>query len=733
MISQRSLSIQASFAIAMGILGAVLNHLAVPPLPCLPLYMGGVAYLSVLLMLGWRWGLLVAAITALGLLGKGIMWLPLLETSVIALLMGRWQLRPWLASLVFWLVLGMPFMAGAGRSVAGVDWPILGSGMLAAGLNGLFNILLAELLVGAMRAADTQSLADQLMHRLVLFAVIPTLGLSMYFNYSEVRTSLSQRVQRLDHGLGLARERLDEHVADVTRHLERVAVRAGTLSGAGDASAMGGLLDDTFFVQPGLLTLIIADSHGIIRAGYPSQLPDGRGAGAAGMSIADRDYFKAVQATGRPYVSDVFRGRGFGNDPIIAVAVPMPLADGQRGVVEASLALSGLTTLVKGVSSLEHGVSSLILDRQGRTVYADAGLGLGFLAPPPPALASILRQPQLKPDGFKDSDARPYLFGAEFVRHKQANATRWQIVQLYDLRSDIVQFTLRTVLRLVVALLLLLVARVLAGRFAERLLAPLAQLNRVTESLNLLDIGRILPVVVERAPREVTDLLRTFNAMVARLAKSQLEIMNGQAEREQLNRQLEQHNLELEHKVHERTEELRQKAVLLEQLSITDALTGLYNRRHVMRELGREWRRAKRFGTVFSVLMLDIDHFKCINDGYGHPAGDAVLRTQADFLRTTLRETDVVARLGGEEFVIILPGTDHATAEPFAERIRAGIAEQCCEFQGQVLRWTVSIGVVDSRAPELVDEQGMIALADKALYQAKHSGRNRVCSLPQAT
>jgi diguanylate cyclase (GGDEF)-like protein len=162
----------------------------------------------------------------------------------------------------------------------------------------------------------------------------------------------------------------------------------------------------------------------------------------------------------------------------------------------------------------------------------------------------------------------------------------------------------------------------------------------------------------------------------------------------------------------------------LRHLSQRDALTGLYNRAEWTRQLESQHRWLGRFGEPFGVLMIDIDHFKKINDTMGHAAGDAVLLSVAQVLTASAREVDVIGRLGGEEFGVLLPRAEPMTVRRAAERLRQMIGEAETSWRGQPIRLTVSIGAAlcleADESPSHVLER-----ADRALYQAKHNGRNR--------
>ncbi|MFZ5561462.1 MAG: GGDEF domain-containing protein [Pseudomonadota bacterium] len=162
----------------------------------------------------------------------------------------------------------------------------------------------------------------------------------------------------------------------------------------------------------------------------------------------------------------------------------------------------------------------------------------------------------------------------------------------------------------------------------------------------------------------------------------------------------------------------------LEMLAHTDTLTGLLNRASFMQRLAEECARQARNRRAFCVMMCDLDHFKQVNDRYGHPAGDAVLARLGELLRDTVRQPlDIPARLGGEEFAVLLPETDLEAARGVARRLAAGLRRQAFESGGQRFTVTLSIGIVESAGG---DGEKALRLADANLYQAKAEGRDRV-------
>jgi len=164
----------------------------------------------------------------------------------------------------------------------------------------------------------------------------------------------------------------------------------------------------------------------------------------------------------------------------------------------------------------------------------------------------------------------------------------------------------------------------------------------------------------------------------------------------------------------------------LEKRATHDGLTALFNRQTLMEHLEKECRRCQRYGGMICVVMMDLDHFKSVNDKYGHQAGDAVLRMVGGKMKANVREVDFVGRCGGEEFIVVLVGTDANGGQVWADRFREIIATTPVPLDGgHVLNVTASLGVAAASGEKATSHE-IIAMADAALYRAKHSGRNRV-------
>lgn len=237
----------------------------------------------------------------------------------------------------------------------------------------------------------------------------------------------------------------------------------------------------------------------------------------------------------------------------------------------------------------------------------------------------------------------------------------------------------------------------LAYLFGHALVRPVRRLSQEAARVAGGNLDVDIPVT---GLSEVSYLTQVFNHMVSSLRQGREKLSDA-------NKALVETNKELH------------------QISITDGLTGLLNHKHILELLDREISRSRRYGHSVSVLMLDIDHFKNVNDTYGHQTGDTVMRRLADLFYDAIRENDLVGRYGGEEFLILLPDSDIQSGVQTAQRIRKKVQDLEIETSGGNVSVTVSIGI--SSYPQYgPDANSVICAADAALYRAKSNGRNQV-------
>jgi diguanylate cyclase (GGDEF)-like protein len=255
------------------------------------------------------------------------------------------------------------------------------------------------------------------------------------------------------------------------------------------------------------------------------------------------------------------------------------------------------------------------------------------------------------------------------------------------------------------ALLGLGVSLVLLSGLYRLVVSPVRTLQRVARRIEEGDLEARVPPLGEG---ELGQLGETLNNMASALRAGRDD---------------------LERKVAERTSELRAANERLETLAVTDGLTGVYNHRRFQEALAQEALRSARNARPFSVVMIDVDHFKRFNDTHGHPAGDDLLRRLCVALKGELRASDMLARYGGEEFAVILPDTSREVALQVSERLREAVETKVDAPGG--LRVSISLGLA-TFAEDGETPSALLIAADKALYAAKRSGRNRVVAAPEA-
>lgn len=281
--------------------------------------------------------------------------------------------------------------------------------------------------------------------------------------------------------------------------------------------------------------------------------------------------------------------------------------------------------------------------------------------------------------------------------------------------------------------------RLVANEFIVTLLIALGEFAALSYLIvrPLRTIGRALDSGVDAEGRIVYDIPKVSHDEIGRLAlqfnflRDQLNAANDKlkSRMEFADEQLRRSNVILKNQ----SEELQRMNQELLQLSVTDALTGLFNRRHIESTIDREMDLTRRHGNPFGLILIDIDHFKNVNDNYGHVVGDKVLRHVAQTLSHELRSGDVVGRIGGEEFVVVCRHLDMYQSIEVAEKLRALVERTPYVDEQLTVRITVSIGVATftPRDNMIGTANAYLHAADRALYHSKRNGRNRVTHVLQ--
>ena len=529
---------------------------------------------------------------------------------------------------------------------------------------------------------------DTVRSKILAFAlavtVIPT-GLTAWISYTQNRNALEEKISQelLSASAQTAREMdvwLKERLYDLRVFASSYEVSENLARGATGSKTEGRLNDYLNSVRERFSDyeeLVVLDSQGRMVAS------------SAGQPRAFRlpDNWKSELSATNAVVGEALWDQSLGMG-ILLVAVPVQRADGRLlGALAARLNLSGA----------KDGLLTFAPGKYGQIYLIGSG---GNLIVNSLTTSAELMRLSLKPSVLerltkREGAVQTYesVSGVEVLGSlKQVPRAGWAV--LAEIPVDTAYHQVRRFRDLTLAIVagLLLLVTAIAYRLALLIVRPLERLTKGAAEVAEGDLAVDLPT----ATGEVGDLTYVFNHMVGRLRQSRQDL-------DAVNETLREQNEELE------------------RLSASDSLTGLSNRRILTQRLSEELLRSQRQSHSFTVLMLDVDHFKKYNDAYGHPAGDEVLKKVANILRNCTRAGDCTARYGGEEFAVLLSGKSGDTALQLAERIRTRVAAE--EFVGGKV--TISGGIAEFPHHGHTAE-AVISSADEALYEAKREGRNRV-------
>lgn len=457
-------------------------------------------------------------------------------------------------------------------------------------------------------------------------------------------------------------------------------------------------------MQPHSLWIGAADLDGVVRAATGNML--------RGQSVLARPWFSAgLQGL---HVGDVHPAKllasllppNAAGEPQRFVDFSAPIQSGGKTI--GVLALHGswdwTQEVMEGLlpaTAEQRGLKLFIFDHTGHIIYAPDGQTQAFQA-------SGQRLPTLTDPALADSavavtwaDGQRYLTAiVPLLAQGPVAELGWQIVAREPLALAFTDARRAMQIAMVLGLACALLAALLAWLAARRLSMDLYGLAKAVSAVEEGAASATLPL--RNSSREVQTLSSALARMTGRLLS---------------------HSHEMEEQVRARTQQLEAANAELHQQARSDPLTGVLNRRGLDAQFDFALALAQRSGRPLSLVSIDVDHFKQVNDTYGHAQGDVVLKGLAHTLQESLRSTDLVARLGGEEFVALLPDTDLAGAINVAEELRLTIADQQHEVVGRIF---VSLGVSVLRPGEKT-AAALLKRADAALYDAKHQGRNRVC------
>lgn len=565
---------------------------------------------------------------------------------------------------------------------------------------------------------------------------VPILGVAGYLTstkQAERQASVQAHIRSTTSRMCTAADvYIDKHHAAITAlgaSMSGIPLRAG--------AALHDRLANARRVYPGFLTMLVANQDGFVVSAAPLRNPEGRDVLSLITQVNDRPYFVVPMRDRSTFVSEVFLGRGFGNDPIVAISAPIEDPAGRAiGVVEGSLDLSAFEKLVTP-ARVTPGIDYLIVDGRDRVIYSGGTSTL-------PSLTPIGESPLLRAARIERGNA-PFTYDGE-VATSEARDPRlagkcstdvgWTILVSQSLAPIRAESRRQYALALAWTAAALLVAVLISVAIARSVTRPIDTLSAAVSAFHP---HGALPTIVRTGsePAELALLLDRFNTMAHRANESDRSMNQALHESRETQAELARVLQTREFEVHQRTAELAARSeelaavnARLEQLANVDPLTGIANRRALMSAFDLASRNALRECLPVSILAVDVDHFKAYNDALGHPAGDQCLKQVAGALESVARRPlDAAGRTGGEEFVVVLYAVAGGTAVRLGEKLRRAVEALRIPHPGSPLGWvTVSVGVATIVPDSATETSDAMDLADTALYEAKRAGRNRVMS-----
>ncbi len=490
----------------------------------------------------------------------------------------------------------------------------------------------------------------------------------------------------------------------VNDHRRMLAVVASAIGRTPSEQRPQHILEEALARLPGFRALLLLDARGQVRAVAG---PDGGQRHPA--SLAQEPCFVDTRASGRWSLSGI-KPSPLDGRPTIVLGQPVHGAQGQTGVVLGELQISVIDALRRRIHFGKNGHSAIV-DRRGHVI---AHPNAAWMARMRDLSSWPIVQRMMRGQTGVTEFYSPFTGEQMVAGYAAVPGIGWGIM-VPQPKSEIAAQVHRLLFsHLVWSLVGLLLAIGLALALSRWIARPINRLAQATAGLVARDLHGSIPAPAATAPREVRQLGAALQDLVAGLQRSR----SAYAEL----------NASLQERVAEATHRLRDANARLTEAARSDHLTALANRRHFESALGEMLSRRRGDVDSLCLMLIDLDNFKAVNDEHGHAAGDAVLCAVARVLESAMRAGDLVARYGGDEFIAQLR-CPPAAARERAEEVHRLIEASRVSWQGLELRVTASIGLLCTAVDEAGDPARLLALVDRAMYQAKRDGRNRVVLL----
>lgn len=705
-------------AFALGIIGLLVNLAPIPLFGNQQLIIGNLFFVIVAIFIGPWYALLTALLCATGLYIAWDSWHMFFLFPLEALWLGyarRKEFYSLYADIIYWIVVGIPLFYIYLNSLSELPNSYLTFIILKQGINGLLYTALASIIVTLIPVRfhikdkitnqKRKSFNQQLTYTFTQILTLVLLVSALIFN----NHSLDQQQLAVKHSL----EDSANHLGKATQtiiddHFRTIDNAARWLSFSGsDQSHWQGLLSKLHQSYPNFISMLIADKQGIITAASPVARLNESDLNNKTLSVMDRHYFQEAFFNQLTFISPAFLGRGFGNDPIVAISAPLYHVNNQIkpiGILEGSLDLTKFAQIDQRDINFKSG-SIVLVDENNLVIYASKSLKMQPLEPLSFSMSGLNYKTKLNMINFNNLDSE----SPEYAYSKYILNNGWSLYVVVPFAPLLAQVEQQYLMTFTVLLFAFITTILLIQVISGRLTAPLETIAKKFSSWDI-DGGDKL-MLNDTTPKEILTLSSSIQ-------KSKQELLSYQ--------------LELEDKVALRTVELEKANTQLQALTEKDELTGLYNRRYTESHFSTLHDICKRNCSALAFCIIDIDHFKLINDTYGHQAGDTALVTIAELMKDFFkRDTDIVSRYGGEEFLIIMPQCNALQVEKHLNQFRQLVADTDIIINSnEKSKLTISIGAVISNAGEFNHIDHWFKMADLNLYEAKENGRNKVlCSL----
>jgi diguanylate cyclase (GGDEF)-like protein len=706
-LEQHTIWLPLIVAMLFGGIGAALNLFAVPYLPNVHIIFGNLAYVVVAMRLRPMFALLTAIITVTPLM---LIWghpFGFITFGLEAYFIAKLRERGWyvlFADIVYWLIIGMPLTALIIWLYLPNPFSYLLFASIKQGFNGLLYASIACLIVfffsdklrfkQYQQVKITRGLRSQLMYSILLVTTCSVVVATQFGSRHIIENEQQLVTKTLSDG---AKSIADVANVFINQHKRIIALAAYQLSKTPAVAQKQQLLLDIHHNIDDFNTMLIADRAGDIVQASPLVLMPMLQQ-MAENNVQDKHYFQHAIAGSRVYVSPVFQEPGFGQDVLLAISAAI-FNDQETepiGVVQGTLK-ANIAQQLSLAKLGEQDVSIVIIDQQNQVVFASPELGLSALSQF--YYQNVRDSLPTQQISLPHSDAQ-YLFA------KQAMVEQWQVFALMDGGVIINNIERQFIGIFLILAVTLCISTLVAFSFSQRLTKPLQFILQQIKQHDQKSSDKLAPLYMD-STREITQIYEELKSD---------------------KRQVYEYQTLLEQKVNQRTAELKDANQKLQQLAMRDGLTGAFNRYYLDENFSVIQKTAQRHHGTLAVVMLDIDHFKKLNDNYGHLTGDQCLIKLAKLIHQQFaRETDTLIRFGGEEFMLLLPDISAPKLHTMLESLRTTIAEHVFySTEHQEFHFTVSMGALIAMADFSHEMRKWVKIADDALYSAKDSGRNIV-------